>query len=130
MSPFWKSVGFGVVSVLVLDTAASIASARLSFPYAYASAGSLLIYLAIGYVVFRTGGLAKAIGAALVVETVDATLGWFISWKIGPGALPAEQSGTGAIVASIVFVLLFSVVCAVIGSGLARVIHGPLSTNA
>jgi hypothetical protein len=58
-------------------------------------------------------------------------LGWFISWQIGPGALPADQATPHIIATAIVFVFVFAVVCAVIGSAIARVLHGPRTeTNA
>lgn len=124
MSQFWKIVGLGVVAVLAFDTAASFASAGLGFPYAYASAGSALIYAIVGYFTFRRWGLLRAVGAALLVGLVDATLGWFISWQIGPGALPPDQITIPAIAATMVFVFICAAVCAVIGSAIARALHG------
>jgi len=122
---FWKIVGYGVLAVLVFDTAASFASINFGFPYTYAAVGSVLIYAMVGYFVFRHRGFFSAIGAALLVEVVDATLGWYISWQIGPGALPAGQATTAVIATTIVFVLFFAAVCAVIGSAIARAVHGP-----
>ena len=122
---FWKIVRLGVLAVLTFDTVASFASVGFGFPYEYAAVGSVLIYGTVGYVVFRRLGLLSAVGAALLVEVVDATLGWYISWQIGPGALPAEQTTTAVIATTIVFVLIFAAVCAVIGSAIARAVHGP-----
>ena len=122
---FWKIVGFGVLAVLAFDTAASFASVSFGFPYGYAAVGSVLIYATVGYLVFRRRGFFSAVGAALLVEVVDATLGWYISWQIGPGALPAGQATTAVIATSIIFVLIFAAVCAAIGSAIARAVHGP-----
>lgn len=122
---FWKIVGLGVLAVLAFDTVASFGSVSFNFPYEYAIVGSVLIYGAVGYFSFRHAGLSSAVGAALLVEVVDATLGWYISWEIGPGALPAEQTTAAVIVATICFVFIFAAVCAVIGSAVARVAHGP-----
>ena len=131
MSQFWKIVCSGVVVVLVFDTVASFASKGLGFPYWYASIGSVLIYAMVGYFTYRQSGLVRAVVAAVLVELVDATLGWFISWQIGPGALPADQVSTPIIAETIVFTLIFAAVCALIGSAIARVLHGPRSeTNA
>ena len=131
MSKFWKIVVSGIVAVLVFDTAASFASAGLGFRYEYASVGSALIYGIIGYLAFRRCGLNRAISAALLVELVDATLGWFISWQIGPGALPVEQATTPVIGVTIVTVLIFAAVCALIGAAIARLLHGRhLESNA
>lgn len=122
---FWKIVGLGVLAVLAFDTVASFASVGFGFPYEYAAVGSILIYATVGYLVFRRLGLFNAVGAALLVEVVDATLGWYISWQIGPGALPAGQATTAVIATTFVLVLIFAAVCAVIGSAIARVVHGP-----
>ena len=125
MNQFWKIVSLGTVAVLVFDTTASFASKGLGFPYAYASIGSVLIYAMVGYFTYRRCGLVRAVGAAVLVELVDATLGWFISWQIGPGALPTDQVSTPIIATAIVSVLIFAAVCALIGSAIARVLHGP-----
>ena len=130
MSKFWKIIRSGIFAVLAFDTAASFASLGFGFPYAYASAGSVLIYVTVGYLVFRQYGLSRAVGAALLVEAVDATLGWFVSWQIGPGELPQEQATPILIAISIAFVFIFAAVCAVIGSAIARALHGPRSANA
>jgi len=127
MSKFWKIVVFGAGAVLVFDTAASFASKGLGFPYAYASIGSVLIYAMVGYFSYRHWGLVRAVGAAVLVELVDATLGWFISWQIGPGALPTNQATPLVIATTIVTVLIFAAVCALIGSATARMLHGPRS---
>ena len=129
MSQFWKIVSLGVVAVLVFDTAASFASKGLGFSYGYASIGSVLIYAMVGYFAYRQWGVGRAVGAAVLVELVDATLGWFISWQIGPGALPTDQVSTPIIATTLVFVFIFAVLCALIGSAIARVLHGPRSAN-
>lgn len=129
MNQFWRVVGLGAVSVLVFDTVASLASKGLGFPYGYASIGSVLIYCAVGYFVFRRWSLIRAVGAAILVELVDATLGWFISWQIGPGALPIDQVSSTIIVTTLVSVFVFAVLCALVGSAIARVVYGPRSAN-
>lgn len=129
MSQFWKIFGLGAVTVLVFDAVASLASKGLGFPYGYASIGSVLIYATVGYFAFRRWGLIRAVGAAVLVELVDATLGLFIAWQIGPGALPIDQVSTPVIATILVFILIFGVLCALVGSAIARVLHGPRSAN-
>ena len=124
MSEFWKLSGLGVIGVLLFDTVASFASIGFQFTYSYASVGSVLIYSTIGYIAFRRYGLALAIMAAILAGLADATLGWFISWKIGPGALPNEQATISLIASSITFVIIASVVCALLGAAISRVLHG------
>lgn len=124
MSKFWKIVGLGALAVIAFDTVASFASINFGFYYGYASVGSILIYTTIGYLAFRHNGLFSSIAAALLVELVDVTLGWYISWQIGPGAIPAEQLTTAAIVFAVVTVFIVAAICAVIGSIIARTVHG------
>ena len=125
MNQFWKLVRVGIFVVLVFGTVASYSSLRFGFPYTYASVGSILIYSTIGYLGFRSAGLKSSVGAALFVELVDATLGWWISWWIGPGALPEDQRTIPFIAVTAVFVVVFAVACAFVGAGVARVMHGP-----
>jgi hypothetical protein len=124
-SYFWEVVHTGWISVLLFDIVASLASRSSGIPYVYASVGSFLIYATIGYLVFSRRGLEAAVGAALLVELVDATLGWFISWQIGPGALSILLfTQPIVLVAIIVAILLFAVISAVIGASVARAING------
>jgi hypothetical protein len=74
-------------------------------------------------------GPSSRVAAAVLVQLVDTTLGWFISWQIGPGALPEDQVKISIIGTTIVFVLSFAVICAFIGSAIARVLHGRPWTN-
>jgi hypothetical protein len=122
MIALWRIIGLGAVAVLVFDTVASFASIALRFPYAYAWIGSCLIYATVGYVVFRRWNLVRAIGAAMLIGLVDATLGWFVSWQIGPGALPAGQISTSILAITLVFVVIYAALCAGIGSAVARVL--------
>jgi len=124
VNQFWKIIGLGVVAVLALAAASSFASIALGFPYRYASAGSVLIYTTVGYLTFRRWGLVRAVAAAVIVEVVDATLGWFISFQIGIGALPVDQVTIPIIATTMVFVFIFAAVCAVIGAAIARMLHG------
>lgn len=124
MTGFWKIVGAGIAAVLVFDTIASFASARVGFPYVYASVGSFLIYAAVGYAAFRLSGVGASVGAAVIVELVDATLGWWVSWQIGPGAIPEGQLRVQGIVVTVLGVLVFAVVAALLGAWAARLLHG------
>jgi hypothetical protein len=130
MTSFQKIVLGGIVAVLVFDTAASFASLVFGFPYPNATAGSILIYTTIGYLAFRAAGVAKSVGAVLLVEFVEVAVGWPISWLIGPGAPPPDQRTVLVISISIVVVFVFATVCGLLGAGIARVIHGQRQTNA
>ena len=122
---FWKITGLGVLAILVFDTLASLASLKFGFPYTNAIIGSILIYITIGYLMFRKGGFFVAIGSALLVQAVDGTFGWYISWQIGPGAMPPENVNITVLITIFVYVLIFAAVCSAIGTAIAFLLHGP-----
>jgi hypothetical protein len=87
----------GCLAVIVFDLVASFASRHFGFAYARASIGSYVIYLAIGFFAARgavANAVAVAAATAAVAGLVDASLGWAISWRIGPGRLPEGTSLT------------------------------------
>ncbi len=71
--------------VLVLDTLGALAAQRLGFRYTELATVSLLIYFTVGWTLYPNHSIALAAVAGMVVGLVDSTLGWAISWKIGPG---------------------------------------------
>ena len=84
--------------VLVFDLIASITSLLAGIPYGWFSIVSAAIYLTVGYVGARRFGLRKAVLAAITVALVEATLGWGISWVIGPGQTTDPEFSTAAII--------------------------------
>ncbi len=126
----WKLVGVGTAAVLCFDTLASVASLKFGFPYAYASVGSILIYAALGFTAFRSGGISRSICVALLVESADATLGWWLSWQIGPGELPVAQRTITFIAVDVLFVFAVAIICALIGAGISRMAYGPRQQTA
>jgi hypothetical protein len=98
---------------------ASLASQRLGFAYARASFGSYLIYLAIGFVAAR-GAAANAVAVAALTSAVagfvDASMGWALSWRIGPGRLPGGASLTiGRWIATAAFVIALAAAVGAVG---------------
>lgn len=88
-----RPVLLGLVAVLVLDTAGSFAARAFGFEYGLLALVSAMIYGATGYVVARRADRRAAVRAGAILGSIDATLGWGISWLIGPGRLPADQPG-------------------------------------
>ena|SRR5688572_11170763 len=86
----------GAVVVLAFDTLGSLASRHWKFSYAVLAPGSILIWSMTAAVVTTVAqaGVVESVGLGAVsgawVALVEATLGWWISWVIGPGELPAE----------------------------------------
>ena len=88
-----RPVLLGAVAVLALDTAGSFASRAFGFDYALLGLVSVMIYGATGYAVARRADRGAAVRAGAIVGIVDATLGWGISWLVGPGRPPADDPG-------------------------------------
>ncbi len=128
MSEWLRVVIIGSVIVVAFDAAASIASSWLGFPYTYATAGSWLIYFGVGYVAAgATRSVGRAALAAGIVGSIEATLGWAVSWVIGPGRPPEGSSYTlGSLVVAVPLVVA---VASVIGS-IAGVIRTRRPANA
>ena len=73
--------------VVIYDIAASLASRSLGFNYAHASIGSLIVYAGSGAIAAKVAAFEQALLVGAVAGITDATLGWWISWKIGPGRI-------------------------------------------
>jgi hypothetical protein len=75
----------GALVVLGFDTAGAAASRFLGFRYGILTIGTYIIYLAITYRSGRLAGIPAGIATGAALGLVDSTLGWGISWAIGPG---------------------------------------------
>ena len=106
MTRWQKVILQGAIAVVVFDTVMSIASTVIGFSYTSASAGSFLIYFAVGLFAARATGLIRSgTLAGGIVGLVDTTLGWAISWALGAG-VPPESEPSGFLVAGIVLVII------------------------
>ena len=109
-----KIVLIGAMAVLVFDTATSVLSLATGLTYGWFSIGSSVLYVLFGYLAARRstwffGGL---VGAFLGL--VDSTLGWIISWTIGPGKPDIEMDPV-LIAATVVFVMIVAAILGLIG---------------
>jgi hypothetical protein len=100
------TVVVGALAVLVFDTVGSFASRRFGFAYSRLAPGSFLLYLLVGLATARTGSLGAAAIAGVIVALVEATVGWAISWCIGPGRLADEHATTTRIVGTVATVAI------------------------
>jgi len=78
-------VAAATIVVVAFDIVASLASKSLGFSYTNAVAGSILLYLTIGYFLARTATGRRVAAGMAIVGAADATVGWWFSWVIGPG---------------------------------------------
>jgi hypothetical protein len=81
----WPSVIGGMVAVVLFDAVGSFASKQLGFAYALLIPGSLVIYGTVAALVAGRRDFVMGLLAALAMAMTDLTLGWTVSWLIGPG---------------------------------------------
>ena len=81
---FKFKVLIAIFVVIGFDAAGAALSKLFRFDYAVLVWGSFLIYLVLGYWGARSHGMLKGTILGALAGFVDSTLGWFISWKIGP----------------------------------------------
>lgn len=82
-------VAIGCLAVLLFDTLGATASRSLGFQYARLAPGSYALYVATSVVAAHVGPAWAGVAAGAILALVDATVGWPISWWIGPGRPPA-----------------------------------------
>lgn len=110
----YKIIFLGMASAVGYDIICSVASLVLGFSYERASAGSLLIYAATGYAT-KERGLWFSFLAGAVVGLIDSTIGWGISWLIGPGRIPMGSSPFPVWFITAAGVVVIAAVCAFLG---------------
>ena len=127
MSTTFRIALYGAAAITAFDVLASAASRALKFPYSYATVGSWLIYAIVAFVVGRRAAIPAAIAATMLVGFVEATLGWWLSWLIGPGRGPTGTVTQAQIIAALIFVLGTA---ALIGAAAGAVGHARPATEA
>ena len=109
----------GALAVVVFDAIGSYASVRFGFAYTKLSPGSSLIYGTVGFAVGRTGPLHTGAIAAAIVAAIEATVGWAISWYLGPGRLAPGQATPHRILSTVVTVSAIGAICGSAGAFVA-----------
>jgi hypothetical protein len=114
----------GIVCVLLIASLGAIAAKKLSFNFKNLRILSLLVYVSIGYFSgLNTGPVVTGLVCTLV-GLVDSTIGWKISWLIGPGKLPDERNTKSQIIKTIIMVSLLAGVTGFCVANLALLTHG------
>jgi hypothetical protein len=111
-----------VVAVIAFDAIASVISRSAGIPYEWASYGSWVLYIALGYLAAYTAArspLKAAAIAGLVFGVADATLGWATSWILGPGRVAGGVSAAQWIFVAVIVTLL-AVGFSMLGGSFAR----------
>jgi len=99
-----RLVSWGALVIVGFDLLASVASRTIGFPYSYATVGSWLIYAAFGFMIGRRVNVGAASLGVAIIAFVEATVGWAVSWMIGPGRLPNGIPSIGVFAMTVVLV--------------------------
>jgi hypothetical protein len=95
-----------VAAVLLFEAVASWVSRATGWSHSLSSIGSLAIYTAVAFQAGRRFGVQLAVGVTMLTATAESTLGWAISWAIGPGRQPTVLARPGVILAIVLSALL------------------------
>jgi hypothetical protein len=118
MRKFAPIIAVGVITVILFDISASVLSSYLGLSYGYFSIGSFLIYLAFGFLGARVSSWFYGSVVGAILGLADSTIGWAISWSIGPGRPEMEMNGL-LIAITVLFVMVYGAVVGLIGGALS-----------
>jgi hypothetical protein len=111
----------GALTVILYDTAGSVASRVLGFAYSWLIMGSVIIYALFGYSATKSSGLLVGALTGALIGIVDATIGWYISWTIGPGQPTTEVNAMG-IILTVFFVSNLAMFFGLIGGLFTKIV--------
>ncbi len=114
----------GSIAVLLFDALASSLSLQFGFAYARAAIGTYVIYAFAGFLAGRFGGWKHGALVGVALGLVDATIGWAVSWFIGPGK-PVDGASLTPIlwIGVALTVMLLGAILGAIGGAVGRVVH-------
>ena len=112
------AVGAGMI--VLFDLVASVIARRTRMPYGRFIAGSFAIYAVTGGHAVAFGGLPGAALAGMAVALAEGTVGWAVSWWLGPGRPPAELRTASNVSAAIVVVILTGAAVGALGGAIRR----------
>ena len=110
--------GLACIAVLAFDALASFASLAIGFNYGRASFGSAFMYMVFAFFCARKFGFGSAFLLGTAMGLTDATLGWAISWAIGPGRLADEIYSLSSVGFTAVLMVVLGATYGLIGGGI------------
>lgn len=119
----FKLFALSALSVIAFDAIASFASLLLGFSYSYATLGSAVLYIALTYIAARRFGFGVAILLGVVMGIVDVTIGWAVSWAIGPGRVSIEGLTPTDWIYTGIFAAVLGAVFGLIGGGIGTLVR-------
>jgi hypothetical protein len=120
MSPIPKIILGGIFGIVLFDGLASLASRSFGFPYVYATAGSWLIYAMVGFAIGRVAPISYAAAGVAFVALAESTIGWWLSWIIGPGRTKSGTINSTQVITAIVGVVVIGALIGGVAGALGR----------
>jgi hypothetical protein len=114
MHPFLRFVARWGFVLVAFDAVASLTSDVSGMPSGWFSVGSAGLFFLMGVRGRIHLGPKLALRAAILVATIDATLGWAVLWLAGPGR-PVGSAPLSAVLVGGVSAVLVGSVIALIG---------------
>lgn len=118
------------VAIVLLDVIAALATMRYGFDYDRTAWVSYTIYALSGFFAARCTGATAPVEASYGIALgalggaftalVDSSVGWAVSWVMGPGRPPGGWPGFGFIAYVVLFVVTYGTGLGVAG-GLVRI---------
>ena len=108
----------GCASVVLFDAVGALAADLLDFEYALLLPISFAIYLVTAFMAARAENAVRAGAlAGACVALADGTVGWAISWAIGPGAPDPSDRAAGPVTATALTVVATGAAIGLMGVG-------------
>lgn len=110
----------GAATILAFATIGSLAARRFGSAYSKLVLGSFAIYLVVGFSATCAGALMPSMLAGAMTGLVESTLGWAISWRIGPGRPAVDNVAPPNILRTVAVVTVLGAVIGTIGGWLRQ----------
>jgi hypothetical protein len=105
----WQAIATFGVAAIAFDAIWATTARAKGYAYSKGMWVSFIIYMLAGFVAAQTGNFINGVISGAGVAFIEATIGWWVSWLIGPGRLPdtiSKDARPRAIFNAIVIVTL------------------------
>lgn len=114
MRPLLWVILSGATVISLYDGIGAFIALSIGFDYGWLAIGSFVFYVLFGFLAGRTSGWICGLAIGAFLGLIDSTLGWAISWTIGPGK-PSAVVNVLTVGVTIVFVTIVAAVLGLIG---------------
>jgi hypothetical protein len=115
----WQTILVFSGVVIIFDWVWSLLARCRGYSYAKLWWVSWLIYLTAGSMAAKSGSVRAGLLVGIITAGVEATIGWWLSWKIGPGGPPdtySKEGLLGIILRTVGIVMLTGASCGLVGA--------------